>query len=147
MVPVGAVLDDRKLVGERRLGKDPGEADARHPVHVKRQNEAMPVDRRILIERVLDMDADVLPFAQPDERSRQHAVHGDRVTGAPSHGEGAVANRQADVLAGEGRHLRYKPWRAGLRPGRKQARAGQPGAPHCPCAQQRSPVDDLVHRS
>src|SRR3546814_21152029 len=57
VIPVGAVLDDWELVGEGGPWLDAREADAGHAVHVERQDEAVPVDGRVLIERVLDVDA------------------------------------------------------------------------------------------
>ncbi len=44
VVPVGAVLFDRKTVLKRFAGHDAGKADARNAVHLVRQNQTMPVN-------------------------------------------------------------------------------------------------------
>src|SRR3546814_1787834 len=61
------------------------------------------------------MEPHILPFAQPDQRGGEHAVHGHGVTGAAADGEMGVGDLEVDVLArqsGQG-------WRetGGTRPG------------------------------
>ena len=69
VVPVGARLADRELVDEGLAGLDAGEADARHAVHLERHEQAMPVDRGVLVQRVGDREPDALAFLQPDQRA------------------------------------------------------------------------------
>src|SRR3546814_14694103 len=84
-------------------------------VHLERDDEPVPVNRAVLIKRILDMEPHILPFAQPDQRGGEHAVHGHGVTGAAADGEMGVGDLEVDVLArqsGQG-------WRetGGTRPG------------------------------
>ena len=62
VIPVGAALDDRKFVGEGRARRNAGKADARNTVHLKRHQQAVPVDRGFLVQVVDDMKAHILPF-------------------------------------------------------------------------------------
>src|SRR3546814_5645614 len=101
VIPVGAVLDDWELVGEGGPWLDAREADAGHAVHVERQDEAVPVDGRVLIERVLDVDAGILPFTQTDEWGRENAVHRDRMAGAAADRERAVRDLEVYVRSEE----------------------------------------------
>src|SRR3546814_1926666 len=54
VIPVGPRLDDRKFVDELRTRLDSGEADARHAVHLERQDQAVPMDRTVLVEVIYD---------------------------------------------------------------------------------------------
>ena len=45
VIPVGSRLNDRELVGEGFAGFNAIKADGRHAIHLKRQDQAMPVDR------------------------------------------------------------------------------------------------------
>src|SRR3546814_11427681 len=72
--------------------------DAWHPIHLKGNDQAVPVNRAVLIERVLDVEAHILSFAQADQRRRQHAIHGDGVAGASADRESRIGNPEADVL-------------------------------------------------
>src|SRR3546814_1412970 len=54
VIPVGPRLDDRKFVDEFRTRLDSGEADARHAVHLERQDQAVPMDRTVLVEVIYD---------------------------------------------------------------------------------------------
>src|SRR3546814_5930232 len=75
----------------------------------------VPVNRAVLIKRILDMEPHILPFAQPDQRGGEHAVHGHGVTGAAADGEMGVGDLEVDVLARQ----RGQGWRetGGTRPG------------------------------
>src|SRR3546814_2354694 len=99
VIPVGAVLHDREFVGESRLRQDAGKADAGHAVHVEGQDEAVPVDGRVLVQRVFDVDPDILAFAKADERGGEHAVHCDRVAGAAANGEGDVDRKSTRLTS------------------------------------------------
>ncbi|KIT99862.1 hypothetical protein QU38_02850, partial [Staphylococcus aureus] len=74
VIPIGAVLPDRKRVQERRARRDAGEGNAGYAIELGRQDQAVPVDRAVLVERILDAQADILSFAQADERPRHGAV-------------------------------------------------------------------------
>jgi len=62
VVPVGARLHDRELVDERLARLDAGEAYARHAIHVEGQDQAVPVDRGVLVQIVGHRDAGDLAF-------------------------------------------------------------------------------------
>ena len=70
VIPVGAGLDDVELVVEGRARHDAGEADAGNAVHLERHEQAVPVDRAVLVERVRDAQADALAFLEADQRCR-----------------------------------------------------------------------------
>ena len=69
VVPVRAGLPDLETVGESRARLDAGEAHHRHAVHILRQQDAVPVDRGVLVEAVDDVDRHLL--ALEDERPRR----------------------------------------------------------------------------
>src|SRR3546814_12726638 len=52
VIPEGAGMSDRELVDEGFTRANAGEAHAGHAVHLERHQDAMPVDRGILFERV-----------------------------------------------------------------------------------------------
>src|SRR3546814_10315098 len=45
VIPIGARLHDRKLVGEGRARLDAGEGNPGHAVHLERHEQPVPVDR------------------------------------------------------------------------------------------------------
>ena len=107
VVPVGARLPDLEAVGEGRAGLDAGEAHHRHAVHVVGQQDAVPMDRGVLVQPVGDVDGDIFALLPAQRRSRDLAVDGedaahlafDRQVGAIDH---QVVGR------GEGRHGRQQ---------------------------------------
>ncbi len=76
VVPVGAVLAHREAVGEGLAGGDAGEADAGHAILVGRQDQAMPVDGRRLIEQVGHPEYGILALLEADHRPGALAVDG-----------------------------------------------------------------------
>ena len=62
VVPIGARLDDWKLVDEGRPGLDTGEADPGHAIHRKRYEQPVPVDRAFHVELVRYGQTDALTF-------------------------------------------------------------------------------------
>jgi len=77
VIPVGARLADRKFIMEGFARRDAGEADARHAVHLKGDDQAMPMDRRIFLQLIGDGQADTLSFAQADQRRGDSTVNRD----------------------------------------------------------------------
>src|SRR3546814_21191984 len=53
VIPIGAALPQRKFIDEGRARFDPRETDAWHPIHLKGTNQAVPLNRAVLIECVL----------------------------------------------------------------------------------------------
>ena len=100
-----------------------------HPGTIKDVDDMtlMAVDRRVLVQRIFDVQPDILPFLQPNEGGGQHAVEGDGMAGAASDRERTLRHPEADILAGKGRERRQQAWRSGLRPGGKQVRKAKAG--------------------
>ena len=117
VVPVGAGLVDLEAVGKRGAGRDAVERQPRHAIHVRRQDEAMPVDRRGLAQVVSDADGDHVALAHAQQRRGHLAIHGH---GAP---------RGAGVVHGSSSMVRWKSGPGELRaarcrlPARGRARA------------------------
>src|SRR5699024_3124827 len=76
VVPVGTVLAYREAVGEGLTGGDAGEADAGNAILVGRQDQAMPVDGRRLIEQVGHPEYGILALLEADHRPGDLAVDG-----------------------------------------------------------------------
>ncbi len=84
VIPVGAVLASLIAVGERLAGFDSRETDSRHAVHIHRQEQAVPMDRCVLVgDVVAHDDFNILPFAHSDGRAGERAVDRDRLRGGP----------------------------------------------------------------
>ena len=64
-----------------------------------RHENAVPMDRGVLVELVGDRKSDALAFTQTDERSRQCAVDGDGVPLASVHHPMRTRDCQRDVGA------------------------------------------------
>ena len=62
VIPVGPRLDDRELVDEGLPRRDAGEAHAGHAIHLKRDEEAMPVDGALFLQRVGHRNPRALAF-------------------------------------------------------------------------------------
>ena len=78
MVPIGATLSDTEAVGEGLPRIDTVVREAWDAVHVGRHQEAVPVERRGLVEIVPDAEDRFLALPQSQERAWDHAV--DRPT-------------------------------------------------------------------
>ena len=121
VVPVGAGLPDREFVDEGLARLDAREADPRDAVHLERQQNAMPVDRGVLVQRIGHRQACGLTLAKSQQRCRQKTIDGHGMAGATSDGKRRMAHRQVDVRSDERRQFRPQPRRSGLRPGRHEA--------------------------
>ena len=76
VVPVGAGLRDRIAIDERFARRNAGERDAWHAVHLERQQNAVPVDRRRLVQLVAHAEGDRLTRAKAQQGGRHAAVDG-----------------------------------------------------------------------
>src|SRR3546814_830160 len=76
MVPEGAALLHDKAVGKGFARRYSAKADPWHAIHVRRQDQAMPMDAGHFIQTVLDPDRYSVAFAQPDQRARHAPVDG-----------------------------------------------------------------------
>ena len=70
VVPVGARLLHRELIAVRLARMDAREAEAGHAVHVGGQQDAVPVNRRVLVKAVRDVQGDGVPLPPPQQRPR-----------------------------------------------------------------------------
>ena len=61
----------------------------------------MPVDRAVLVEIVGYVQADVLPFAQSDQRPRHGAIHREGMARTATGHEMRIPYREIDVLTGK----------------------------------------------
>ncbi len=60
VIPERPRLLDRELVDEGLARLDAGETDARHAIHLEREQKAVPVDRGVLIQGVGHRQPDIL---------------------------------------------------------------------------------------
>ncbi len=144
MIPVGARLLHRKAVGECFARTDAGKGHARHAVHLKRHQDAMPVDGRIRVQPVGDPQCDLVALAPAQKRRRQLAIDGDGVAGTAVDDHGAAVYGKVEL--GSCRHLRTGRivGRAAARPGRQQAGQAQGNSGAARCRQKPSSVDHLT---
>ncbi|MND93924.1 hypothetical protein D3C80_861260 [compost metagenome] len=104
VVPVGAALLHLELVLVHSVRRDAGEAEARHAVHVGRQQDAVPVDRGVLFQAVAHPQGHHVALAPAQQRRRQAAV--DRHGGARLAGEVDRQFVDAQVELAAGQHAR-----------------------------------------
>src|SRR3546814_17983372 len=77
VIPVGAALQQRKFVNEGGVRLDAWKADARNAVHLKRDNQPVPMDRAVFVESILDMQETILTLDPPNQRRWPPAAHRD----------------------------------------------------------------------
>lgn len=117
VIPVSARLADRKAVGKAAARRNAGEADAGHAIHLERQQQAVPVDRGLLVQIVDDGERRVLPFAEAQQRRRHRAVDADRMLRLAVDRHHLMRDVERDVRAGERRQRGGDAGGHGLRPG------------------------------
>ena len=78
VVPVRAGLPDREAIDERLAGLDAGKTDAGHAVHIEGQDDAVPVDGRVLLQGVRNPQDGFFAFAEAEERAGDGAVDSRR---------------------------------------------------------------------
>ena len=74
MIPIGAGLRHGILVGERLARLDTGEGHARHAIHLEGHKQAVPVNASVGIERVGDVERDLVSFAESYQRGGQRSI-------------------------------------------------------------------------
>ena len=92
MPPIGAALADREVVGEPFAGTDTGKAHPRNTVELERDEQAVPVDRAVLGERVGDVEPRLLAFAQSHQRPGNRPVYRHGMSRAVAGGEMVIAD-------------------------------------------------------
>jgi len=101
VIPIGARLPDRKLIGERLARTDARKTDARNAIHLERHQQAVPVDRGVCIQVIGDVEPNILPFTQTDQWSRHTTVDGN-TRPTPSFDDAmATAHSQVNNLTAE----------------------------------------------
>ena len=83
VVPVGAVLPDRNAVGESLARRDAGKAQTRHPVHVRRHPDAVPMDRGRLLQAIGYRDRHGITLAPAQQRSGHEPLTAVAIEGLP----------------------------------------------------------------
>ena len=78
VIPVAAALLDLEAIREGLAGRDAVKADAGHAVHLKRHDDAVPVDRRRLAQAVGHAQRNGVALAPAQRGPGQHAVDGGR---------------------------------------------------------------------
>ena len=145
VIPVGAVLPDRKLVNEGRARLDAGEGYAGHAIHGRRHQQPMPMDRAVLVEIVDDAKPGDLAFAKADERRRDRSVDADGLADPAVDGHGLARDSQGDIGSGDDGHGRGKAVRERLRPGGKPPAGRQHASGEGAAAQQVAAIDEPFH--
>ena len=97
VIPVGAVLLDRKLVHVARVRLDPWKRHTWNTVKLRRHQQAVPVDRAVFVQIVDHLEAHILAFAQPDQRCRHRAVDANRARRATVNHHDLTRNTQFDI--------------------------------------------------
>jgi hypothetical protein len=82
------------------------------------------VDRAVLVQRIFNVQPDILPFAQTDERGGNGAVNADRMAFATVDRHHLMCDLQADILAGDGRKRPHDACGNRLSPSGKPASEG-----------------------
>src|SRR3546814_19481731 len=122
VIPICARLNDREFINEFGSRLDAGKTDAGYAVHLKGQDQTVPVDRAVFVKIVDDGEACGLSLLQPDKRSRHRAVDPDGTTEPAVDPHCLPRNAQGDVVAGYGGKGRGAPRRDRPCPGRKPRR-------------------------
>ena len=147
VIPVGAGLSDGKLirVGGPRL--DPREADAGNTVHLEWEQQAVPVDRTVLAERIGHREADILAFLEANDWSRGGTVDPDGMAFAAADTNHRMTDRQRNVLARNRRQWCCQPRRPAASPSRQCRRQRKsPASPGGGTDQCASIEGDCCHR-
>ncbi|MNQ81814.1 hypothetical protein D3C85_968510 [compost metagenome] len=101
VVPIGAVLPHLESVLVHPIGGDAMEAQARHAVHVGRQDNAVPVNGGVFIQAVFHAQGNGIAFPPTQQRAGQGAIDGHgraRLAGDVDRG---LADEQVEIAAAE----------------------------------------------
>ena len=101
VIPIGPGLDDRETVREGLAGHDPAETRARHAVHIRRQAQAVPVDRRRLHQMVGDPRGHGVALAKAQSGTGHGPVHHRRHSPPAGDVHLAFTNGQVKSVAAE----------------------------------------------
>ena len=76
MIPVGTALTDGKLINKGRARLNGREADVRDAVHVRRHQDAVPVNGGLHRHSVMDPDTGCVPLFETQGRAGNPPVQG-----------------------------------------------------------------------
>ena len=76
MIPVRSVLLDLELINVRTIRLNPMEAKARHTVHIRGENNPVPVDGSHVLEAVLDPQGHGISLTPAQLRPRNTTING-----------------------------------------------------------------------
>ena len=76
MIPIRATLPDLESILECLAGRNAIEANARHAVHLIRQQYSMPVYRSSLAQLVAYVDRNLVPLSPAESRRGNGAIDG-----------------------------------------------------------------------
>jgi hypothetical protein len=93
VVPIGPVLIDLEAIRVCTTRWDAFEAETGHAVHVRRNDHAVPMDRRALAQRIADMQRNRIPLSPSQQGRGQLPVHDCRDTRST----GKVRRRDANA--------------------------------------------------
>ena len=128
VVPVRARLPHLEAIHVGLARTNAVEAETWHAVHVRGQENAVPVNRRVLVERVRHAQRDRVAFLPPQRRRWHRAVHGERHSRVPREVHRRFADAQVEVGSGErGPGDRRIALRECRRPPQAEARYGAAG--------------------
>jgi len=131
VVPVGAALLEREAVGEGFAGLDAGVVEARHAVHLERQQDAVPMDRARHGQMVGNTQGHGVALAPSQQGSRDGAVDGGRHARAAGDVDGCLADREIELRAGQNVLAGGHGCRTRQR--RPKTEAGEGAADSCAC--------------
>ncbi len=147
VIPVGSGMAEIELVVEGRARHDAREAHAGNAVHLERDEQAVPVDRAVLVERVMDAQAYPLTFLEADQRAGHGAVDADRTADLAVDLHADLADGEGNVVAADGGQRAHQAFRERLSPGGQGLRETEACAGYGGGAQQRTPSEDeFIHR-
>ena len=101
VVPVGAGLQDLELIGERGACRDAVETDAWYAVHVKGQDDAVPVNGGSFLQTVDDADRHRVALAPVQRGGRDGAIDSGGGAEIASVVDGRIVDDQLEVRATE----------------------------------------------
>src|SRR6056297_1337839 len=81
VIPIRPGLNDGKPVGKGFSRRDSGKTDAGHAVLCVGKDQSVPVDRCPIRQVVGDVDRDLFPLLEPEDRARRLAVVADAAAG------------------------------------------------------------------
>ena len=140
VVPVGPGLLDGKVILEGLARADPRKRHPGDAIHIRWQQDPVPVDRGVLGQAVGHPQGGHVPFAESEEWARHGAVDGHRLTRATSEWERGPINGEIDGALmdpvtgpepGLGpRESRYQPVESSQRPEAERPRLEEFAAEH-----------------